>query len=102
MAIKSVYAEFTDENGNVTKMPVYKDPKTDREAGGGNFKKSQKGCVKVFAGKYNGDYHFFDGYTWDETLDPGGNELRTIFKDGKMVIDDDLNTIRQRLNNCKF
>ena len=31
-----------DENGNVEKLSVYKDPKTDRENGGGNFKKSQK------------------------------------------------------------
>ena len=102
MAIKAVYAEFTDENGNVTKMSVYKDPKTDREAGGGNFKKSQKGCVKVFAGKHYADYHFFDGYTWDEAQTDCGNELRTIFRDGKMVVDDDLNAIRQRLNKGRF
>lgn len=100
MAVKAVYAEFTDENGNVTKMPVYKDPKTDREAGGGNFKKSQKGCV-VVSKNNGGSYTFTDGYNWDET-DNEYNALRPIFRDGKMVVDDDLNTIRQRLNNGKF
>ena len=100
MAIKAVYAEFTDENGNVTKMPVYKDPKTDREAGGGNFKKSQKGCV-VVSKNDDGSYTFTDGYNWDET-DNEYNALRPIFRDGKMVVDDDLATIRQRLNGGKF
>ena len=100
MAIKAVYAEFTDENGNVTKMPVYKDPKTDREAGGGNFKKSQKGCV-VVSKNNDGSYTFTDGYNWDET-DNEYNALRPIFRDGKMVVDEDLNTIRQRLNGGKF
>ena len=47
MAIKAVYAEFKDENGNIKKMPIFKDPKTDRENGGGNFKKSQRGCCIV-------------------------------------------------------
>lgn len=101
MAIKSVYAEFTDENGNVTQMPVYKDPKTDREAGGGNFKKSQKGCCVVT--KENGVYKYTDNWTYAfaHKLVPK-QEMLTIFKDGKMVVDDDLNTIRQRLNNGKF
>jgi nicotinamide phosphoribosyltransferase len=100
MAIKAVYAEFTDENGNVTKMPVYKDPKTDREAGGGNFKKSQKGCCVVL---HDGEKYFYnDEYTWDEAAEFPLNHLKTVFKDGKMVVDDDLATIRQRLNGGKF
>jgi nicotinamide phosphoribosyltransferase len=100
MAIKAVYAEFTDENGNVTKMPVYKDPKTDREAGGGNFKKSQKGCCVVL---HDGEKYFYnDGYNWDEAAEFPLNHLKTVFKDGKMVVDDDLTTIRQRLNGGKF
>ena len=101
MAIKSVYAEFTDENGNVTQMPVYKDPKTDREAGGGNFKKSQKGCCVVT--KENGVYKYTDNWTYAFAHKlVTKQEMLTIFKDGKMVVDDDLNTIRQRLNNGKF
>lgn len=101
MAIKAVYAEFTDENGNVTKMPVYKDPKTDREAGGGNFKKSQRGCCLVYKTADN-EYHCQDGFIWDEVKSFVNQELTTVFKDGKMVVDDDLATIRQRLNNEKF
>lgn len=101
MAIKSVYAEFTDENGNVTQMPVYKDPKTDREVGGGNFKKSQKGCCVVT--KENGVYKYTDNWTYEFAHKLATKqEMLTIFKDGKMVVDDDLNTIRQRLNNGKF
>ena len=100
-AIKAVYAEFTDENGNVTKMPVYKDPKTDREAGGGNFKKSQKGCCVVT--KENGVYSYTDNWTYEFAHKLATNqEMITIFKDGKMIVNDDLNTIRQRLNNGKF
>jgi len=100
-AIKAVYAEFTDENGNVTQMPVYKDPKTDREAGGGNFKKSQKGCCVVT--KENGVYKYTDNWTYEFAHKLATKqEMLTIFKDGKMVVDDDLNTIRQRLNNGKF
>ena len=100
MAIKAVYAEFTDKNGNVTKMPVYKDPKTDRENGGGNFKKSQKGCCVVY--RWMGEYHYEDGYTWEDSVKDDRQRMTTVFKDGKMVVDDDLNTIRQRLNNGKF
>ena len=99
MAIKAVYAEFTDENGNVRKMPIFKDPKTDRENGGGNFKKSQKGCCIVTF--ENGDYHFTDGHTWEEaTLSP--NLMRPIFRNGHLIEPDTLGNIRQRLNGFKF
>ena len=100
MAIKPIYAEFTDENGTVTKLPVYKDPKTDREAGGGNFKKSQKGCCVVL---HDGEKYFYnDGYNWDEAVEFPLNHLKTVFKDGKMVKEETLADIRNRLNNCNF
>lgn len=99
MAIKAVYAEFKDENGNIKKMPIFKDPKTDRENGGGNFKKSQRGCCIVTF--ENGDYKFTDGHTWDEAvLSP--NLMRTVFRDGELIEPDNLNNIRQRLNNFNF
>jgi nicotinamide phosphoribosyltransferase len=98
-AIKAVYAEFTDEKGNVTKMPIFKDPKTDREAGGGNFKKSQKGCCIV--SYYDGDYHFTDNHTWEEaSLSP--NLMRPVFRNGYLIEPDNLHSIRQRLNNFEF
>ena len=46
-AIKAVYVEFKNDDGSITKMPIYKDPKTDKETGF-SFKKSQKGCCSVF------------------------------------------------------
>ena len=101
MAIKAVYAEFTDENGNVTKMPVFKDPKTDRDAGGGNFKKSQRGCCAVYwRDKWAKKATYEDGLTWDEAMQD--TLMRTIFKDGKMVVDESLAEIRNRLNDNKF
>lgn len=101
MAIKAVYAEFTDENGNVTKMPVYKDPKTDRENGGGNFKKSQKGCCSViWKDKWTKKITYVDGLTWDESMQD--TLMETIFKDGKMVKEETLADIRNRLNDGKF
>ena len=101
MAQKSVYAEFTDEDGNVTKMPVYKDPKTDRENGGGNFKKSQKGCCSViWRDKLGNKMTYVDGLTWEESMQD--TLMETIFKDGKMVKEETLADIRNRLNNGKF
>lgn len=101
MAQKSVYAEFTDKNGNVTKMPVYKDPKTDRESGGGNFKKSQKGCCAViWRDKWSKEITYVDGLTWEESM--SDTLMETIFKDGKMVKEETLADIRNRLNDNKF
>lgn len=99
VAIKACYAEFTNENGNVEKLMVYKDPITDRENGGGNFKKSLKGCCIVTF--ENGDYMFTDGHTWEESyLSP--NLMQPIFKDGKLLKEDTLHNIRQRLNHNNF
>jgi nicotinamide phosphoribosyltransferase len=101
VAIKAVYAEFTDENGNVSKIPVYKDPKTDRDAGGGHFKKSQKGCCSViWKDKWTKDLTYVDGLTWEESMED--TLMRTVFKNGELVEEETLNDIRQRLNNGKF
>lgn len=101
VAIKAVYAEFTDENGNVSKIPVYKDPKTDRDAGGGHFKKSQKGCCSViWKDKWTKDLTYVDGLTWEESMED--TLMKTVFKNGELVEEETLNDIRQRLNNGKF
>lgn len=97
-AIKAIYAEFTDENGHVHKMPVYKDPKTDREDGGGNFKKSQKGCCRVYS--EDGTIKYQDGLTWDESRKD--TLLETIFVNGKLTKEETLSDIRQRLNGSNF
>ena len=101
MAIKAIYAEFTDENGDVKKIPVFKDPKTDRDAGGGNFKKSQKGCCSViWKDKWNKKVTYVDGLTWEESMQD--TLMETIFKDGKMVKEETLAEIRDRLNWNRF
>lgn len=101
VAIKACYAEFTKEDGTVEKLPVYKDPKTDREAGGGNFKKSQKGCCAVnWRDKWNKKVTFVDGLTWDESMED--NLMETVFKDGKLVKETSLAEVRNMLNDGKF
>jgi len=101
MAQKSVYAEFTKPDGSIDKMPIYKDPKTDREAGGGNFKKSQKGCCSViWKDKWKKEITYVDGLTWEESM--RDTLMETVFKDGKMVKEETLAGIRNRLNNGKF
>ena len=97
-AIKAVYAEFT-QNGEVLKLNIFKDPKTDRETGNG-FKKSQRGCCVV---EKDGDtYTYTDGYSWNEAISRPENELMTVFKDGKFVKEYTLSEVRNNLNNNKF
>ena len=97
-AIKAVYAEFDDPEGTI-KLPIYKDPKTDRDTGDG-FKKSQRGCCIV---RFDGnEYMYNDGFNWDDACSNPLNQLRCIFRDGNLLVDESLNTIRQRLNNDEF
>jgi len=99
-AIKAVYAEFTDDQGHIIPMNVYKDPKTDRDTGAG-FKKSQKGCCIVYK-NVNDEYTYTDEHDWLTASHSALQELRPIFKDGKLLVNESLNTIRQRLNDNKF
>lgn len=101
MAIKAVYAEFKNDDGSITKMPIYKDPKTDREIGGGNFKKSQKGCCSIiWRDKWSKRVTYIDELTWEESMK--NTLMETVFKDGKMVKEETLADIRNRLNWGKF
>ena len=67
--------------------PVFKSPKTD------SGKKSQRGRVKVVAKD-----KFVDGLNLNS--DFSDDLLVTIFKDGKLLVDDNIETIRQRLKSC--
>ena len=101
-AIKAVYAEF-DVNGEIVKMPIFKDPKTDRENGGDNMKKSHKGCCRVYwTNKLNGKIGYEDGLTYDESME--NSLMRPIFRDGKFVegAEVTLTDIRNRLNYNNF
>ena len=104
VAIKACYAEFTKEDGTVEKLSVYKDPKTDREAGGGNFKKSQRGCCVVYKRTKNdpNDYWYGDEYDWEQAYTDHRQEMKTVFKDGKLVKEVTLAEVRARLNENKF
>lgn len=102
MALKAVDAIIDG-----IEYPIYKDPKTDRESGGGNFKKSQRGCCKVFPianpdGKYKINYVWQDGLTWKEANDESTNWLTTVFKDGKIIKEQSLVHIRMFLNDTIF
>lgn len=85
--IKATYCEINNKP-----YPIFKNPKD------GGFKKSQKGCCKVFV--KDGKLQFIDDLTWEESLD--NNLLETVFKDGKMTKEQSLKEIRNKLNNNNF
>lgn len=70
---------------------IFKDPITDD-----GTKKSNTGGVVVVRG-IDGELHVTDGLSIEET---GAyiNEMRTTFKDGELIVDDSLATIRKRLS----
>jgi len=85
--IKACYAEIDGKC-----YPVFKNPKE------GGFKKSQKGLCYVY--EEEGELKYKDEYTSENI--PEGNLLRTVFKDGKMIVDYTLDEIKQRLNGGEF
>lgn len=107
-AIKATYCEIDGKP-----YRIFKDPKTDRTQHDG-FKKSQKGCCVVtrgsgivtalppFLSDEDYEYHYIDGYDWGKACTDPANQLQTIFKDGKMVVEATLAEIRQRLNGGEF
>jgi nicotinamide phosphoribosyltransferase len=73
---------------NGTEKQIFKDPKTDD-----GLKKSQKGCVAVR--EIDGRLVMTDGHGLTERVD--GDLLTEIFRDGRLLIDQPLATIRTRL-----
>jgi len=88
--IKATYCEIADKP-----YPIFKNPKD------GGFKKSQKGCCVVRKDE-DGNYSYKDGFTWEEACANTENELVTIFKDGKLLVEQSLREIRDRLHGGKF
>lgn len=83
-------------------IPIFKDPKTDRESGF-SFKKSQRGCCNVWENKQTGMFEFIDGidptkYTAEEWHKTYPSAYVLYFKDGKMVQEQSLTEIRNRLH----
>ncbi len=83
-AMKATYGEVDGEG-----REIFKDPITDD-----GTKKSAKGLLKVV--KTNGVYELIDQVTWAEEEQ---GELKEVFRDGKLIIDESLADIRQRLKS---
>ena len=83
MAMKCTYVEV-DHVG----IEVYKDPKTDPG------KKSAKGLLRVEM--ENGNYVLYDQQSWEQEAQ---GCLQTVFKDGKVIRDESITTIRDRLSS---
>lgn len=90
MAIKATYCEVDGKP-----IPIFKNPKD------GGFKKSQKGCCVVEEDPFGG-LCYKDGFTWEEACNSENQLLETVFEDGRMVKDDSLADIRNRLYNGDF
>ena len=90
IAVKATYAE----NADGTPIMIFKNPKTDS----GHFKKSQRGCCRVF--KTCDGYSYEDGLTWAEAQE--SNELLTVFKDGVITKNYCLYDIRCNLHGGAF
>ena len=87
--IKATYCEVDGKP-----IPIFKNPKE------GGFKKSQKGLCCVYRDK-EGALTFEAGFT-KENLPKDNNLLETVFKDGKLIVEQSLAEIRNLLNNEKF
>lgn len=86
--IKATYCEIDGKP-----VPIFKNPKD------GGFKKSQKGCCVVL--NVDGEYEFADGHSWS-LAQSDRNELKPVFRDGKMLKEWSLSEIRYRLHGGKF
>ncbi|WP_298900512.1 nicotinate phosphoribosyltransferase [uncultured Psychroserpens sp.] len=83
-AMKATYGEVNEEG-----REIYKDPITDD-----GTKKSAKGLIKIE--KQNGNYILKDQVSWNEERQ---GELREVFRDGSLVIDENLSDIRKRMKS---
>lgn len=81
---------------NGVEYPIFKDPKTDREAGGENFKKSQRGAILV---ENTGDTLVAtDGLKYEDTL-VSHNMLKPVFLNGSLLRNYTLKEVRANLND---
>jgi nicotinamide phosphoribosyltransferase len=82
-AMKATYGEVNGEG-----REIYKDPITDD-----GTKKSAKGLIQIYKDQ-NGYYQLKDQCSWEEEKQ---GELKEVFRDGKLLIDDSLANIRKRV-----
>jgi len=83
-AMKATYGEVNHEGRD-----IFKDPKTDD-----GTKKSAKGLMQVYRDAATGKLAVKDQCSWEEE---GKGELKTVFKDGQLIVDWTLQEIRDRL-----
>lgn len=90
--IKATYCEI---DGKPT--PIFKNPKD------GGFKKSQKGCCRVYT-RCDGSIYYEDELTWKQATDYEkiGNMLIPVFKNGELLKNQSLKEIRNRLHGGEF
>lgn len=90
--IKATYCEI-----NGKPFPIFKNPKD------GGFKKSQKGCCRVYT-RCDGSIYYEDELTWEQATDyeKRGNMLIPVFKDGELLKEQSLKEIRDRLHGGRF
>lgn len=81
-AMKATYGEVNGEG-----REIFKDPITDD-----GTKKSAKGLMKIEL--QNGVYTLIDQATWEQEKQ---GEMKEVFKDGKLLIDQTLTEIRNRI-----
>ena len=84
-----------EKDGSDVEVMMFKDPVTDYGSHCAG-KKSQKGMCIVTKSD-DGKVRFTDGHTISES-DNKENLLRPVFCDGKLLVDDDFETIRRRLH----
>ena len=92
IAVKATYAE--DYDGKP--ITIFKNPKTDN----GHFKKSQCGCCCVHQNLPSGEYTYIDGLTWEQAQED--NELKPVFKNGKLLRVFTLDEVRHNLHGGEF
>ncbi len=83
-AMKATYGEVNGEG-----RAIFKDPKTDD-----GTKKSAKGLMAVHRNSETGELELKDQCTWAEEAE---GELKTVFLDGKLIVDVSLGEIRARV-----
>ncbi|MCD0464619.1 nicotinate phosphoribosyltransferase [Flavobacterium sp. ENC] len=83
-AMKATYGEVNGEG-----RAIFKDPITDD-----GTKKSAKGLMKIDL--VDGVYHLTDNVSWEEEQK---GELKEVFRDGKLLVDQSLSDIRSRVKS---
>lgn len=83
-AMKATYGEVNGEG-----RAIFKDPKTDDGS-----KRSARGLMAVHKNPVTGRYEAKDQCTWAEEAQ---GELKTVFLDGKLLVDQTLGEIRERV-----